>query len=139
MGRWTLIRGLSASVLGAFCLSVALAASSEAPVAEAAMHGDREAVRELLKKGDDVNAAQGDGMTALHWAARTGDAELVQMLLYAGANVKASTRLGAYTPLLMASEMGHTAVIKTLIGAGAETSLASARGTTPLMLAAASG
>ena len=43
-------------------------------------------------------------MTALHWAARHGDVELVKMLLAAGANVRATTRLGDYTPLLMASE-----------------------------------
>ena len=42
-------------------------------------------------------------MTALHWAAMKGDAELAQMLLYAGANVKATTRLGAYTPLVIAA------------------------------------
>ena len=78
------------------------------PVADAAMRGDAR-VRTLLKQGADVNAAQGDGMTALHWAARNGDAELAQMLLYAGANVKATTRLGGYTPLLMASRAGHAA------------------------------
>ena len=38
-------------------------------------------------------------MTALHWAAMKNDAELAQMLLYAGANVRATTRIGAYTPL----------------------------------------
>ena len=73
---------------------------------DAAMNGDRDAVRALLKDGADVNAAQGDGMTALHWAAQKGDVELAQMLLYAGANVKATTRLGGYTPLLIASKNG---------------------------------
>src|SRR5688572_12165717 len=90
-------------------LSAMLAAAGSAPVADAVMKRDKEAVRTLLKEGADVNAAQGDGMTALHWAARTGDAELAQMLLFAGANVKASTRLGAYTPLMMAAEQGHSA------------------------------
>ncbi len=71
------------------------------------MARDREAVKTLLKSGADVNAAQGDGMTALHWAARNGDAELTQMLLFAGANVKATTRLGGYTPLMMAAEQGQ--------------------------------
>ena len=54
----------------------------------------------------DVNAAQGDGMTALHWAAMKNDAELAQMLVYAGANVKATTRLGANTPLVIAARNG---------------------------------
>ena len=55
------------------------------------MQSDRAAVRALLSGGDDVNAAQGDGMTALHWAARHGDVELIRMLLSAGANVRATT------------------------------------------------
>jgi uncharacterized protein len=122
------------------CLTAALAAApAEAPVAAAAMQRDRAAVRTLLKQGEDVNAAQGDGMTALHWAARHGDDELAQMLLYAGANVRATTRLGAYTPLLLASQAGHTAVIGTLVEAGADPNTATTNGTTPLMMAAAAG
>ena len=45
-------------------------------VADAAMRGDVAAVATLLQQGADVNAAQGDGMTALHWAAERGDREL---------------------------------------------------------------
>ena len=48
----------------------------DAPVADAAQRGDVDGVRALLRDGADVNAAQGDGMTALHWAAHGGDAEL---------------------------------------------------------------
>ncbi len=116
-----------------------LAEASGAPVAEAAMKGDKAAVRALLKDGADVNTAQGDGMTALHWAARIGDRELAEMLLYAGANVKATTRLGGYTPLLMAAEQGRSGVIAALLAAGADVRTANATGTTPLMLAALSG
>lgn len=110
-----------------------------APVADAAMARNREAVKALLKSGADVNAAQGDGMTALHWAARAGDLELAQMLLYAGANVKATTRLGAYTPLMMAADQGHAPVIAALLAGGADAKAANSLGTTPLMLASASG
>ena len=120
-------------------LTAWLNAAGPAPVAEAAMKRDREAIRALLKNGEDVNAAQGDGMTALHWAARNGDLELTQMLLYAGANVKATTRLGGYTPLLMAADQGHASVIAALVAGGADVKAANALGTTPLMLAAASG
>jgi ankyrin repeat protein len=120
-------------------LAAWLQAAGPAPVADAAMKRDKEAVRTLLKNGDDVNAAQGDGMTALHWAARNGDLELTQMLLYAGANVKAATRLGGYTPLLMAADQGHASVIAALVAGGADVKAANALGTTPLMLAAASG
>jgi uncharacterized protein len=114
-------------------------ASSESSVADAAMQGGREAVRSLLKQGADVNAAQGDGMTALHWAARHGDVELARTLVYAGANLKATTRLGGLTPLLMASQVGDSAVIEVLLKAGADVKAATTNGTTPLMFAAAAG
>ncbi|HEY7819318.1 MAG TPA: ankyrin repeat domain-containing protein, partial [Vicinamibacteria bacterium] len=83
--------------------------------------------------------AQGDGMTALHWAALSNDVETAEMLLYAGANVRAATRLGAHTPLILASRNGHAAVIETLLAAGSDPNLATGTGATPLMLAAASG
>src|SRR4029450_6740984 len=104
--KLSLIRGSVVVVAVVVGLSAMLRAAGSAPVAEAAMKGDKAAVRALLKDGSDVNASQGDGMTALHWAARSGDRELAEMLLYAGANVKATTRLGGYTPLLMAAEQG---------------------------------
>ena len=123
----------------AIVLTAWLSAAGPAPVADAAMAREREAVKTLLKNGADVNAAQGDGMTALHWASRNGDAELAQMLLFAGANVKATTRLGGYTPLMMAAEQGHATVIAALLTGGADAKAANTMGTTPLMLAAASG
>ncbi|HUQ88131.1 MAG TPA: ankyrin repeat domain-containing protein [Vicinamibacterales bacterium] len=119
-------------------LSVGISAA-ESPVADAAARGDRDAVKTLLKSAADVNAAQGDGMTALHWAAMNGDIELAQMLIFAGANVRATTRLGAYTPLYLASQQGHGKVIQALIKAGADVKSGTPNGTTPLMVAAASG
>jgi ankyrin repeat protein len=128
------------SVIGALVLSATvMAGANDAPVAEAAMTGDRAAVRALLKQGVDVNAAMGDGMTALHWAAKKGDVELAQMLLYAGANVKAMTRLGGFTPLILASETGNATMIDLLLKSGAEPKVATSNGTTPLMLAAVAG
>ena len=123
----------------ALVLTMTISAAGPAPVADAAMARNRDAVKALLTNGADVNAAQGDGMTALHWAARNGDTELTQMLLFAGANVKATTRLGGYTPLMMASDQGHATVIAALLAGGADAKAANALGTTALMLAAQSG
>ena len=133
------MKALGLGVVGAICLSVLAVAQSAAPVADAAMAKDAAAVRALLKQGADVNAAQGDGMTALHWAASSGDLELVQMLMYAGANLRAATRLNGYTPLFLAGREGQAAIIETLLKAGAEADVRSSTGSTPLMLAAAAG
>jgi ankyrin repeat protein len=108
-------------------------------VADAAMHRDPEAVRSLLKDAADVNASQADRMTALHWAAMNGDLEMAQMLIYAGANVSAVTRLGAMTPLHLAAKNGQAPVVDALLKAGASATVADAYGTTPLMLASAAG
>jgi len=92
----------SMSAVTALSLSALLRAAAPAgSVVDAAMQGNKDAVRALLKQGADVNTAQGDGMTALHWAVQKGDLDLAQTLLYAGANVKATTRVGGYTPLLL--------------------------------------
>ena len=116
-----------------------VAYASDSEVANAAKVRDIAAVRALLKQGADVNAAQGDGMTALHWAATLGDSALAQMLLSGGANVRATTRLGGLTALHMASQAGHAQVVAVLIAAGAAPNLATATGATALMLAARSG
>ncbi len=120
-------------------LVASLHAAATAPIADAAMAKDATTVKKLLKDGGDVNAAQGDGMTALHWAALNGDAELASMLLHAGANVGAKTRIGGYTPLHLAAQIGNASVIAPLIAAGAPVSAATTTGATALMQASHAG
>jgi ankyrin repeat protein len=116
------------------------APSADSPVADAAMRRDTVRVRQLLKEGADVNASQGDGMTALHWAATHGDAAEARMLIYAGARLEATTRNANYTPLHFAARTGNASVARTLLEAGANANAAtSSGGATPLHLAAAQG
>lgn len=131
----TSLAGLGLALL----LSASMIAADGAAIANAAQSGDREAVRALLKKGLDVNEAQGDGSTALHWAAIAGDAEMARMLIYAGANVRATTRIGAYTPLYLAAKGGYSDVVAVLLAGGADARAVTSNGTTPLMIAAAAG
>ena len=120
--------------------SVAGAAQSNAPVADAAMRGDLTAVRTLLQEGADVNASHGDGMSALHWAAERGDASFIEMLNFAGANPQAVTRIGQYTPLHLAARAGQPAAVAALVRAGAAVdAVTSNSGVTPVHLAAAAG
>ncbi len=130
---------LAAVLIATVVIAGEIALNASATVADAAKSGDAVAVKALLKQGVDVNAAQGDGMTALHWAATNGDVAITQMLLAAGANVRATTRLGGTTPLHLATQSGQAQVAAALIAAGAEPNLATATGATPLMLAARSG
>ena len=116
------------------------AADADSPVAAAAQRGDLGAVRRLLREGADVNAPQGDGMTALHWAAERGDESLCEVLLYAGARVDAGTRIGHYTPLHLAARAANETVMGMLLRAGSDPNARTTNsGAAPLHLAAASG
>jgi ankyrin repeat protein len=113
--------------------------TAEAPVADAAERGDVESVRELLRSGADVNAAQGDGMSALHWAARTDSPELVDVLLYAGANTESTTRLGGYTPVHLAARAGSADALDRLLAGGAKADARTTTGVAAAHFAASSG
>jgi uncharacterized protein len=115
------------------------AEQSQSAVADAAMAKEVAKVRELLKSGADANASQGDGMTALHWAAMNGDVATTEMLLVAGASPRVTTRIGAFTPLHLASQAGREAAVPALVKGGAPVDARTATGATALMLAAAAG
>ncbi len=129
-------------LVSALALSLLLSGVDAAiePLVDAAARGENPQVQQLLRDGADVNEAQGDGMTALHWAAETGNDELADMLIYAGSHLDAGTRIGQYTPLHIASRKGNAYIVKALIEAGANVEVATTNsGATPIHLAAASG
>ena len=114
-------------------------AAEDAPLADAAMRNDLVAVRSLLGDGADVNAPQGDGNTALHWAAYHSNVELAEVLVGAGADLTAQTRIGEMTPMFLAARTGNAPIVRLLLEAGAKPSVTTSTGTTALMLAAGSG
>jgi ankyrin repeat protein len=125
--------------LGVLLAFSTFAHAADTRLSQAAMNGDLPTVRTLLSQKADVNAAQGDGSTALHWAAYRDDLDMLKLLLAAGADVKAATREGAITPLFMACTNGNAAIIDALLKAGADAKSVKSNGTTALMTAAASG
>ena len=113
-------------------------AGPEAVLADAAERMDRTAVRALLQQRVDVNTPQIDGMTALHWAAFKDDLETGELLVRAGANVKAANRYGV-TPLSLACVNGNGEMVELLLKGGADPNTALPGGETALMTAARTG
>ena len=114
------------------------AAADRSDVADAAMKGDRAALRTLVQQKADVNAPQIDGATALHWAVYHDDRDAADLLIKAGAKVDAANREGV-TPLAMASLYGSAAMVDRLLNAGADARQHGSNGETMLMFAARNG
>jgi ankyrin repeat protein len=135
--RWC--RNVLPGLVGGLSIAVLAAADNETPILTAVLRHDATAVRQLLKTGQDVNGARGDGLTALHAAAAEGDTAIAAMLITAGANVQATTVLIGSTPLQLAAKNGQAAVVRMLLANSADPDKCDKLGTSPLMLAAASG
>jgi ankyrin repeat protein len=113
-------------------------AQSNALLADTAERMDRAKIGDLLKQGGDVNAAQADGMTALHWAVYHDDPKTTALLIQAGANAKAANRYGV-TPLSLACTNGNTEIVEMLLKAGADPHTTLAGGESALMTAVRTG
>jgi ankyrin repeat protein len=114
------------------------AAGADAPLADAAEKLDRARVGALIAERCDVNQAQVDGMTALHWAVYHDDLKTAQVLVSAGANVKAANRYGV-APLSLVCTNGNGAMAALLLDAGADPNTALPGNETALMTAARTG
>jgi uncharacterized protein len=117
---------------------VCIGAGESPSLIGAVKSGDAAAVRALLQQKANVNAAEGDGATALHWASYRDDVASADALLRAGANVNAANDLGA-TALWMASMNGSVSMVRRLLEAGANPNAKLLSGETPLMVASRSG
>ena len=134
--RWI---GLAALLTVLGVLAGAGSAALRSPVLDAAKRGDVESLKSELRAGADVNAAQGDGFTAIHWAAKTGNREVAEVLIAAGADIEATTRLGSHTPLHVAAAAGQAGVAEALLQAGAPADALTSTGAEPIHFAAAAG
>lgn len=127
-----------------------LSAAAAQPAAAPTAHPDRtladvvrqrdfDAARELLAGGgSDVNAPQGDGATALAWAAHWDETGLASSLIAAGADVRAANDLGV-TPLMLAADNGSLPMVELLLDAGANPNARRPTGDTAVMFAARAG
>src|SRR5690349_21107829 len=124
----------------AFVISVALAATASAQptLADRIQSGDRRAALAMIDSGADVNRAQPDGTTPLHWATYRLDQELVQRVRKKGARANVVNRYGA-SPLAEAVRVASVPLVGMLLEAGADANVANEDGQTPLMLAARTG
>jgi uncharacterized protein len=132
------LRKIAGLVFLGLGLAASAVAAARATLADAAEQRDKTSLSALLKTGADVNAAQVDGTTALHWATYNDEAETVALLVRAGANVNAVNRYGV-PPLAQACINGNAAIVKLLLDAGADPNAKMKGGETVLMLAARSG
>ncbi len=132
---WRRIAGLSLLIFG---LAAASVAAEKPSLADAAEQRDRTLIRSLLDSGADVNAAQADGTTALHWAVYNDDAETAALLVKRRANVNAANRYGV-PPLSLACTNGNADLVKLLLDAGADANASLQGGETVLMTAARAG
>jgi ankyrin repeat protein len=130
-GRWIIL-------LLFVSLASPAAASSNLDLVEAVEKGATDTVRSLLEQRADVNAAQADGATALHWAAHRDDLESAELLIAASADLNAANDYGV-TPLSLACTNGSAAMVAKLLKAGANPNAVQQTGETALMTASRTG
>jgi ankyrin repeat protein len=119
-------------------VGVTLVDARDVPLIEAVKSGDRTAVGTLVTKKTDVNLPEADGTTALHWAVHRDDLQIADLLIRAGAQVRAVNRYGV-TPLSIACTNGNAPLIGRLLDAGADPNTVLPDGETVLMTAARTG
>jgi ankyrin repeat protein len=118
--------------------ALVIAAGADARLIKAVRGKDAATVRTLIKQRVDVNAPQGDGATALHWAAHIDDLTIADLLIRAGARAGVANENG-FTPLHLACTNRNGAMVERLLSAGADANAAAINGETVLMTCARSG
>jgi len=107
------------------------------PLGQAALSDEVETAKMLLGAGADVNAVDEKGMTALHWAGKSGlrGWNVAKILIAAGAVIDARDKDGN-TPLHSAAANYSHETAKLLVAAGAKVDAQNHAGNRPMRLAA---
>lgn len=126
-----------ASVVVIVC-TVGLTAAGDLRLIEAVRAKNVERVRALITQHVDVNAPQGDGATALHWAVHLDDLRMVDTLIRSGARADVADDTGA-TPLYLACLNRDAEMVDRLLTARANPNAALVSGETVLMTCARAG
>lgn len=121
-----------------FALTLSSSAATDLRLIDAVKTRNAEALGSLLKERVDVNARQGDGATALHWAVHLDDRNAVESLLKAGANANIADDTGV-TPLYLACLNRQASLVEQLLQARANSNAALLSGETALMTCARTG
>jgi uncharacterized protein len=132
------VRTLTCSWIIVLAFTAGVAANSDLRLIEAIKAKNLEGIRGLLRQHVDVNAPQGDGATALHWAVHLNDVNTVDLLIRAGARANAADDTGA-TPLYLACINRNAAIVERLLKAGANPNAALLNGETVLMTCSRAG
>ena len=133
-----LMRGTAAAIAIALSVAAASAAPADPGLINAIKSKDVAAVREAVKRRVDVNAPQGDGATALHWAAHVNDVAIADLLIRAGARANVADDTG-FTPLHVACTNRGGAMVERLLTAGADANAVSLNGEAVLMTCSRAG
>lgn len=104
----------------------------------AAVNGEMDILKALVRHGADVNATNSKGYAVLHTAADRDQTRLIDFLIDAGADVNAKGEHG-YTPLHIASLRGWSGAVTTLLKHGGDKECFSSDIISPLQLAAKGG
>jgi ankyrin repeat protein len=100
----------------------------------AAADGDLDSVKMMLEDGQDINARDKDGVTALAWASIRGRVDVARYLIEQKADPVLSDHKGL-TPLHKACLFGNKDIIQLLIDAGADVNAEGPQGVKPLTIA----
>ena len=126
------------TLLTAVAMTQPARAAGDQRLIQAAARGDVASVRQLLSQPVDINAADADGATALHWAVWADDLTTANELIRAGANVTVANAFGV-TPVYVAAEHGNAAIVARLLDSGAGVNTTDQTGDTLLMAAVRAG